>query len=216
VEQFLLGEASRCTLVASPIQILYILSHERQRNLTTSYSTQGNLVSVKEILLLGNPLLRERCSPVRNVHSEETVQTIADLRDTLASFRSAHAFGRGIAAPQIGVTRQIIFIDFEYTGPLINPKITKRSRKRFRLWDDCFSFPDILARVERSYSIEVAFVDKQGKRKRLKATGALSELLQHEIDHLSGVLAIDRAIDAKHIILRSEYEKLTHKTSVVL
>ena len=170
----------------------------------------------REILLLGNPILRQQCSTVRSSSAEDTRSTIADLRDTLAEFRSRRGFGRGIAAPQIGSTKKIIYINFDYVGPLINPAIIRKSRRRFRLWDDCFSFPDILAYVQRNYSVEVSFLDERGKRKQLKAQGALSELLQHEIDHVNGVLAIDRAIDSRHIILRSEYEKLSHKTPVVL
>ena len=170
----------------------------------------------RDILLLGNPVLRTKCVPVKAVQSEATQSIISDLRDTLAQFRSQRGFGRGIAAPQIGATQRIIFIDYEFTGPLINPKIVKRSRRKFHLWDDCFSFPDILAHVQRNYSIEVSFLDEQGKKKQLRADGGLSELLQHEIDHLDGILAIDRAIDTKHIILRSEYEKLSHKTPVAL
>lgn len=170
----------------------------------------------KDILLLGNPMLRERCSPVKNTQTDDVRSTIADLRDTLADFRSRRGFGRGIAAPQIGCTKQILYIDFEYHGALINPNIIRRSRKKFLLWDDCFSFPDILVKVVRNYSIEVAFLNEEGKRKTLKAEGGLSELLQHEIDHLNGILAIDRAIDSKHIILRSEYEKLSSKKPVML
>jgi peptide deformylase len=172
----------------------------------------------REILLLGNPVLRESTRPVRSLSSEETVSTITDLRDTLRAFRAKRGFGRGIAAPQIGYGQKIIYVDVEseYTGALINPVIVKKSRKRFRLWDDCFSFPDILVYVQRNYSIEVSFVDEKGKRKRLKVSGAFSELLQHEIDHLNGILAIDRALDSKHIILRSEFEKLTHRPQTVL
>ncbi len=173
-------------------------------------------MAVKEILLLGNPILRERCSPVKNARLEEIAETITDLRDTLFDFRASKGFGRGIAAPQIGSTKQIIYIDFEFHGALINPKITKRSRQKFMLWDDCFSFPDILVRVARNYTIEVSFVNEDGQRRKLKAEGALSELLQHEIDHINGILAIDRAIDSKHIILRSEYEKLTSKQPMML
>lgn len=162
----------------------------------------------KEILLLGNPVLHERCSKVKDFTSDETRAVITDLHDTLLDFRSRKGFGRGIAAPQIGSSCRIIFIDFEIQGVLINPVITNRSRKKFRLWDDCFSFPDILVEVERNYSITVAYRDEAGKRKTVKAEGALSELLQHEIDHLDGILAIDRAVDSRHIILRSEYEKM--------
>jgi peptide deformylase len=170
----------------------------------------------RDILLLGNPILRKKCTVVKSVQGEETRSIISDLRDTLAGFRALRGFGRGIAAPQIGATEQIIYIDSDFTGPLINPKIVRRSRRKFHLWDDCFSFPDILAHVQRNYTIEVTFCDEHGNKKKLQAEGAFSELLQHEIDHLNGILAIDRAIDTKHIILRSEYEKLSHKTPVAL
>jgi len=171
---------------------------------------------VRDILLLGNPILRERCSPVRNLNSQETKDLISDLRETLDDFRNRRGFGRGIAAPQIGSRQQIIYLDFELRGPLINPKIVGRSRKRFRLWDDCFSFPDILVQVERNYSVVVAYRDDQGKSRKMKAEGALSELLQHEIDHLHGILAIDRAVDSRHIILRSEFERMMQQEPVAL
>ena len=171
---------------------------------------------VREILLLGNPILRQSCATVKEPRADEIQLLITDLRDTLSDFRSRHGFGRGIAAPQIRALLKVVFVNADYTGPLVNPTIVKRSRKKFRLWDDCFSFPDILVHVERNYSIEVAFVDELGSKKQLRAEGLFSELLQHEIDHLNGILAVDRAIDSKHIILRSEYEKLNHKSPVAL
>lgn len=173
-------------------------------------------MAVREILLLGNPLLRQKCQTVRSPRSEATRQIVNDLRDTLADFRSRRGFGRGIAAPQIGSNLKIIYVNADYTGAMINPVITRRSRTRFRLWDDCFSFPDLLAYVQRNYSIVVAFTDEEGKRRTMQAKGAFSELLQHEIDHLNGILAIDRALDSRHIILRSEYEKLSHAAPAVL
>jgi peptide deformylase len=171
---------------------------------------------VREILLLGNPILRQSCNPVKAPRSDEVRSVISDLRDTLSDFRSRRGFGRGIAAPQIGVLQRIIVVNSDYNGAMINPIIVKRSRKKFLLWDDCFSFPDLLVHVERNNSIEVTFVDEQGKKKRLRAESSFSELLQHEIDHLDGVLSVDRAIDSKHIILRSEYEKLNHTSPVAL
>lgn len=77
------------------------------------------------------------------------------------------------------------------------------------LWDDCFSFPDILVKVRRHRRIEVSYVDEVGERKTLHAADALSELLQHEIDHINGVLAIDRAIRKTDIMLRSEFPRLS-------
>ena len=165
-------------------------------------------MAVKPILLLGNPLLRTQCDRVKRNEIPRQSSAIANLNDTLADFRLRHGFGRGIAAPQIGVSKQIVYIDFEYSGALINPAIVKKSKRKFQLWDDCFSFPDLLVKVERHYSITVEFVSAEGTKTVLNAAGALSELLQHEIDHVNGILAVDRAIDFQHIILRSEYEKL--------
>lgn len=173
-------------------------------------------MAIKEIKLLGNPVLRKKCTVVTNVRSDEIQACVSDLRDTLADFRARNGFGRGIAAPQIGVLKQIIYTNADYQGALINPIVVQRSRKTFTLWDDCFSFPDILAKVVRHYTITVSFKDETGHVRTLKATGAMSELLQHEIDHLHGILAIDRAIDTRHIILRSEYEKLSLKRPITL
>jgi len=167
-------------------------------------------MAVREILLLGNPVLRSSCAKVKNFPEPEVGAVIADLRDTLGAFRSGHGFGRGIAAPQIGVTRRILFIHLEQEFALINPEIVKKSKRMMTLWDDCFSFPDILVKVRRHVGISVAYRDEEGNRRTLEATGGLSELLQHEIDHLDGVLAIDRAVDPKHIVLRSEWMKMKH------
>ena len=165
-------------------------------------------MAVREILLLGNPVLRTRCTRVKDFTSGGVRRTIDDLKDTLVDFRSRHGFGRGIAAPQIGVTEQIIVIKSDSEIVLVNPNIVRRSRQQMTLWDDCFSFPDILVKVKRHSAITVEYMDEAGRTMRYEAEGSLSELLQHEIDHLNGILAIDRAVDSKHIILRSEWEKM--------
>ncbi|MBI4536205.1 MAG: peptide deformylase [Ignavibacteriae bacterium] len=162
---------------------------------------------VRDILQLGNPTLRVNCDPVRTFDTEELQSLLVDMRETLNDFRARNGFGRGIAAPQIGVTQRVVFIQVEEPIALVNPTITKRSRKQIVLWDDCFSFPNLLVKVRRHLKIEVRYHDEHGKRHSLKAEGAMSELLQHEIDHINGILAIDRAIDSKHIVFRSEFEK---------
>lgn len=162
---------------------------------------------VREILLLGNPVLRARCLPVRAFGSQSLGPLEADLRDTLDDFRNRRGFGRGIAAPQIGAAERMIFIHVQEPLVLINPNITRRSRTLMTLWDDCFSLPDLLVKVRRHLSIEVRYRDLKGRKHILKAREGLSELLQHEIDHLDGILAIDRAVDSRHIVLRSEFDK---------
>ena len=163
---------------------------------------------IRKIVLLGDPILRKNCQAVKSFHSPPLRSLLADLRDTLYDFKRRNGFGRGIAAPQIGVARRVVFVHVDEPIALINPRIVKRSKRMFTLWDDCFSFPNLLVKVKRHYSIQVSYLNESGESKKLNASGALSELLQHEIDHINGVLAIDRAISPKHIILRSEYGKV--------
>lgn len=162
---------------------------------------------VREILQLGNPMLRAKCATVKRFGTPDLMVLVDDLKDTLNDFRTRNKFGRGIAAPQIGVLERVIFIHVDQPLVLINPVIDGRSRKLMTLWDDCFSFPNLLVKVKRHLSIDVRYQDVEGKRHHLRAEDGLSELLQHEIDHLNGVLAVDRAIDSRHIVFRSEYEK---------
>ncbi len=169
-------------------------------------------MAVREILLLGNPTLRTKCEKVRSFPDAGIAETICDLRDTLEDFRTRQGFGRGIAAPQIGAGKRIVFIHIDRPVALINPEIVKRSRSTMELWDDCFSFPDILVKVKRTVRVVVRFQDEAGKKREMTGEGGLSDLLQHEIDHLDGVLAIDRAIDSRHIVLRSEWKKLVGTT----
>jgi len=164
-------------------------------------------MAVREILRLGNPLLRIDCAPVTSFGSGRLAEVVGDLRDTLEDFRKGHGFGRGIAAPQIGVTERVIYIDAGEPVALVNPVVVRRSRRQMTLWDDCFSFPDLMVKVKRTLSIHVRYQDSEGRDHLMEAEGALSELLQHEIDHVHGILAVDRAIDSKHIVYRSELER---------
>ena len=168
---------------------------------------------IREILLLGNPLLRRPSAPVADVRAEETRTISADLGATLADFRARKGFGRAIAAPQLGAHRRILFVDMHDgsfgPAPLINPTIVRASDEMIELWDDCFSFPDLLVRVRRHAEIDVRYIDEHGAAQLVGARGALSELLQHEIDHLDGILAVDRAIDSRGLALRSEVLRAT-------
>ena len=164
-------------------------------------------MSIQPIRLLGDPVLRRPCARVKTFATDELRTLVSDLTDTLSDFRTSRGFGRGIAAPQIGVPLRVIVTKSDAPEVLINPVITKRSKKKVALWDDCFSFPDLAVRLKRHLAIEVAYVDEEGRKKTFAASGAAAELLQHEIDHIDGVLAIDRAIDLKHIVYKKELEK---------
>jgi len=169
-------------------------------------------MGIRPILLLGNPLLRATCVRVRKYGTPDLLALVADLADTLRDFRERHGFGRGIAAPQVGDARRVVVIDTgeEEGGPcaIVNPEIVRSSRQMMTLWDDCFSFPDLAVKLKRHLSVEVRYHDPGGKEHLLKARGALSELLQHEIDHVNGVLALDRAVDSRHIVYKSELERV--------
>jgi peptide deformylase len=164
----------------------------------------------RDILQLGNPLLWQTSAPVEDLASTETRSIVTDLGETLASFRNATGYGRGISAPQIGSLRRILFIRMQptgFTGPLFNPRIVHAGAERMQLWDDCFSFPELLVRVERAAEVEVEYLDEHGSTQKLHAQGDLSELLQHEIDHLDGILAVQRAISPQAFTTRAEWER---------
>lgn len=162
----------------------------------------------RTILQLGDPRLWQPSAAVTSPTSSEVRGVVQDLAETLASFRQAHGFGRGIAAPQLGVLQRLIFVRMQPTGfhgPLINPEIVWRSDETFELWDDCFSLPNLMVRVSRHARIRVRYQDGEGRPETLEAQGDLSELLQHEIDHLDGILATDRALSPRALCTREEW-----------
>jgi peptide deformylase len=158
-----------------------------------------------DVLLLGDPRLRARSAEVERYEANE----FASLAATLDAFRRRHGFGRAISAPQIGIAKRFIAVNLgQGTFFVVNPAITWRSDGTFTMWDDCMSFPDLLVRVERAESLSLEYVDEHGARKEWRELDrAAAELLQHEIDHLDGVLAVDRAMDAESLVMRAEYER---------
>jgi peptide deformylase len=169
----------------------------------------ATVTAAVEVRLLGDAVLREVARPVEEFGTRELRRECEALVATLEQFRSAHGFGRGIAAPQIGISRRIVALHLEgYPFVIINPIITFRSPETFTLWDDCMSFPWLMVKVRRHGSISIEFQDPSGATHTAPDLDpATSELLQHEIDHLDGVLALDRAIDARSVVAREIYEK---------
>jgi peptide deformylase len=168
-------------------------------------------VAVRTILQLGDPGLREVCERVANPASSEIRSLVADLADTLAYWRANTGYGRGIAAPQIGAGVRVIFLQLPGTEPwpLVNPEITWRGEEKIVVWDGCLSFLSIFMQVERHKEIFVRYQDLRGEWQEFRASEErdLSELLQHEIDHLDGILAIDRITDMRTMCTREEFEK---------
>ncbi len=160
-----------------------------------------------DVLPLGDPRLRMKSLPVTDVLDPSFAAENQRLHSVLRSFRARFAFGRAIAAPQIGILKRFIALHLDgHSNTLINPDITNRSEETFTMWDDCMSFPYLLVKVRRHRSIQIRYINLQGELCEWNVFDrATSELLQHEIDHLDGVLAIDRAIDREGIISREAF-----------
>lgn len=160
-------------------------------------------MAIRRILQLGDPLLREVSRPI---DPADAGGVIKDLADTLDEFRRTHGFGRGISAIQIGKAVRVIFLRFEGVNyELINPEYTFRSEERFELFDDCFSFPHLMVRLQRHREVGLRHQDRVGGWRELTARNALSELIQHEMDHLDGVLAVDHAKTSRDLMTREEF-----------
>ena len=157
-----------------------------------------------DVLLLGDPRLRVRSAEVERFDAA----AFGELATTLELFRQQHGFGRAISAPQIGIAQRFISVNLgQRPFFIVNPVVTWRSPEMFTMWDDCMSFPDLLVRVERTRSLSLEYVDELGKAQEWrKLDQAAAELLQHELDHLDGILAVDRAIDRESLVLRATYE----------
>jgi peptide deformylase len=170
-------------------------------------------MAIQPVLQLGDPILRKPASPHQFGASpaEELAGLAEDLRDTLAHWRKETGYGRGIAAPQLGVLKRVIFLQLPGSEPwlLINPEIVQRSEEKIVVWDACLSFLAIFMQVERHKEITVRYQDVSAQWHEIHATEArdLSELLQHEIDHLDGILCIDRVTDIKTVCTKEEFEK---------
>lgn len=168
-------------------------------------------MALREIVQLGNPLLRQPCAPVTDPGATAIRELAQDLSDTLAHWRKHTGYGRGIAAPQIGVLQRLIFLRLpgEPAWPMINPEIVWQSDEKVVVWDACLSFLSIFMKVERSAQIRVRWQDFSGVWHETEAGPEkdLAELLQHEIDHLDGILAVDRMTDIKTLCTREEFER---------
>ena len=165
-------------------------------------------MAIKEVLMLDNPKLREKSSDI-NEFNLDFVQHLQDLKDTLSHLQEIKKLGRAIAATQIGVMKKLIYYQLpDKSFYMVNPKITWKSEEMINVWDSCYSF-DIafFVEIQRYKTIKVEYQDENGNLVFEDFSDDLSELVQHEIDHLNGILATDYLKDVKKIIMRSEWER---------
>jgi peptide deformylase len=162
----------------------------------------------RRIRLLGDPTLRVRSQPIQDPKSPAVRLVADDMRDTLRTAKRRYGMGRALAAPQIGAPVRLVLVETDRRRTvMVNPEIVDVGPNDFQVWDDCFCFPDLLVRVNRAHQVVVRYHDLRGREQQLELEGAMAELVQHEIDHLDGILALDRAAGLDPFAYRSEWEK---------
>jgi peptide deformylase len=153
--------------------------------------------TLKDLLLLGDPKLYTVCEPVSREELPHAKDWVADLHAVMEEIRATYHFGRAIAAPQLGIMKRLIYMNIDRPVVFINPILSGLSEDLFEVWDDCMSFPNLLVKLHRHRSITVNYTDERWQPQEWKMSDGLSELLQHEHDHLDGILCTMRAIDDK-------------------
>ena len=165
-------------------------------------------MSVKPILIEPNKLLRQVSSPVEKVGNEER-KLMDDMLDTMYA-----APGIGLAAIQIGVPKRIIVMDLSRDDNkkepryFVNPMIKNKNKEKAKYEEGCLSVPDQFAEIERPNSCEVEYLDYNGKKQLLKADGLLATCIQHEMDHLEGILFIDYLSKLKKLMIIKKLSKI--------
>ena len=156
----------------------------------------------REILLLGDPKLYEVCEDVKQEELEDLRPVFEDMFDTILGIRRDYGFGRAIAAPQIGVQKRLICMLTDKPYVIINPTLEFVGDEMMELMDDCMSFPKLLVRVRRFRHCILRYLDEHWLPQEKRMDDDMAELIQHEYDHLDGILATMRAIDNKSFVMK--------------
>lgn len=163
-------------------------------------------MAVMDIRVLGDPILRQETEPVVEVDDE-----VRDLLDDMLETMYA-ADGVGLAAPQVGIGRRITVIDIRDPEvgvlELIDPQIVESSDEVERGEEGCLSIPGLQEIVERPARVVVEALDRDGEKRRIEGEGLLARALQHEVDHLDGVLFVDRVSPLKRRMLLKRWQKV--------
>ncbi|MET0576631.1 MAG: peptide deformylase [Mesorhizobium sp.] len=165
-------------------------------------------MSIKPLIILPDPILRQVSKPVERV-DDQLRKFAGDMLDTMYD-----APGIGLAAIQVGEPLRMLVIDLAKEGEepaphvFINPEVLESSHDRSVYEEGCLSIPDYYAEVERPASVRVKFLDRDGKAQEIAADGLMATCLQHEIDHLNGVLFIDHISKLKRDMVMKKFKKL--------
>ncbi|MBN1201573.1 MAG: peptide deformylase [Anaerolineae bacterium] len=172
-------------------------------------------MALREVILLGNPILRKKARKVTNFNNPKLQQLLDDMVETMLDEP-----GVGLAAPQVAVSQRVIVVrlpddeeskreygdDAGVLYQVVNPEIIRESRDMVDGIEACLSIPGYFGNVKRHQSVTVRGYDRDGKKIRIKANGWLARVFQHEIDHLDGVLFIDRATEIWQMVNEDKAE----------
>ncbi len=156
---------------------------------------------ILQIKKYSNSVLRKKCEKVKEI-TPEIKKLVEDMIETMKKEQ-----GVGLAAPQVGVSKRVIIAETENgVKEFINPKILKKSKETEIMEEGCLSFPDLRLKIKRWKEVEIESLDGDGKK--IKTEGILARILQHEIDHLNGILFIDRISKLKRFRIRNKLKEL--------
>ena len=161
----------------------------------------------REILLLGNPKLYEVSESLKPEVLEAMRPVFEDMFDCIKGIRRDYGFGRAIAAPQIGVLKRLICILTDKPYVIINPELEFVGDEMMEVMDDCMSFPNLLVRVRRYRHCILRYMDENWEPQEMRMDDDMAELIQHEYDHLDGILATMRAVDSKAFVMKKQEAK---------
>jgi peptide deformylase len=169
---------------------------------------------IRKTVQVGNPILRKKSKPVERVEAAAVQRLIKDLVDSMRANELV-----GMAAPQIGINLRVFVTELRKTkirknlkevDPVrvfVNPRILSISKKQTVLYEGCGSLAhaQLFGPVRRPNKVTVEAFDKEGKKFKFVATGLLAKVVQHELDHLNGIVCVDRFTDTRKVMERSEY-----------
>jgi peptide deformylase len=169
-------------------------------------------MAILKVAALGNPLLRIPCEPVKNIPAPEIQRLIDDMIETMREYN-----GVGLAAPQVHRPLQLLVVEAERAegapraagSPvvLLNPQITPTTDRQQEDWEGCLSIPNLRGRVPRFTEIDVQACDRRGRPLRFTASDFLARVIQHEHDHLSGIVFLDRMKSLETLTFLEEYAR---------
>lgn len=179
-------------------------------------------MAVVPIIKIPDPILNQKCQVVRQV-DEETKRIVQNLKDTLEAAQNPQ--GAGLSATQIGISKRICIVRRFMTNPetqeetikeyvLINPEMTSISNAKEIRWEGCLSVPNLLGKVERTKRIKLIALNENGEKVKIEASGFFARVIQHEIDHLDGILFTSKTVGPT--ITEKELDKLTSDSEVLI